>query len=265
MTRWLEHSPLSTMTWVDAVDILLLAWLLYRIFLLLRGTRALRSLIGVGLLVGVYFASGVFGLSAVNWLLDNLSLYLAIALLILFQDDVRNAFAQAGGTFFQRSGRRADAQVVEEVTRAVFLLARKRIGAIIALERLASLDPYVEGANALDARVSKELLLAIFHHNSPLHDGAVVIRADRVVAAGCFLPLTLSKDISRAFGTRHRAAIGLTEGTDALCLVVSEERGTVSLIRDGQVIPIADENDLRGRIQEGMGQERLPRPAEVGA
>src|SRR5690606_23432526 len=114
-----------------------------------------------------------------------------------------------------------------------------------------------------DAKVSKELLLAIFHHNSPLHDGAVIVRGERIVAAGCFLPLTLSKDISRAFGTRHRAGIGLTETTDALCLVVSEERGTVSLIRDGEVIPIADENDLRGRIQESMGRSPAPVTAEV--
>ncbi len=262
---WLENSPLATLSWVDLLDLTILSWLIYRALLLIRGTRAQRSLIGLALLAVIYLASANLGLSALNWLLDNLSLYLAIALLILFQDDVRNALAQAGGTLFQSSTRRSDANVVEEVTRAVFLLARKRIGAIVVLERLASLDPFVEGAHSLDAKVSKELLLAIFHHNSPLHDGAVVVRGERIVAAGCFLPLTLSKDISRAFGTRHRAGIGLTETTDALCLVVSEERGTVSLIRDGEVIPIADENDLRGRIQESMGRDGAPASAEVRA
>ena len=136
--------------------------------------------------------------------------------------------------------------------RACFALAHRKIGALIAIERTAELDNYMEGAHLLDAHVSTELVSAIFHPTSPIHDGAVIIGGDRIRAAGVFLPISLQKTTRRTFGTRHRAAVGLTDTTDALCLVVSEERGTVSLIQNAEVTPVADANDLRQRLQEGM-------------
>lgn len=250
--EWLRDSPFATSTWVDWLDIAILTWLIHRALMLIRGTRAQQSLIGLLLLLVVYAVADAAGLSTLRWVFDNLLVYFVLALLILFQDDIRNALATAGGSLFSGSGRRADANIIEEVGKAVFHLSQRKVGAIVVLERLASLDPYIEGAHQIDARISTELIQSLFHHSSPLHDGAVVVRGERLVAAGVFLPLTLSKDISRAYGTRHRAAIGLTESTDALCLVVSEERGTVSLVQNGVISPVADLNDLRERLQQGL-------------
>lgn len=206
----------------------------------------------------LYVISDLSGLSAMHWVLDTLSVYLALAVLILFQDDIRRALAGAGGTIFTRSNRPVQAPVLEEVVKACFALAQRRIGALIVFERAGSLSAYTEGANRLDALVSTELLAALFHPSSPLHDGAVVIGANRVMAAGVFLPITLSSELGRSLGTRHRAAIGLTEVTDGLCLVVSEERGTVTVVDGGQLAPVADSNDLRQRLAEKLegGQRR---------
>lgn len=251
-----RESPFATSTWVDWVDIGLLALVVYRVLLVMRGTRAMQSLLGLLLLGGLYLVSDALGLSTVHWVLDNLFVYLVLALLILFQEDIRRALARAGGTLFARVATRpSDANVLEEVIKACFALAHRKIGALVVIERAGTLEPYVEGAHAIDALVSTELLQSIFHPSSPLHDGAVVISGNRIVAAGVFLPITLSKDIARAWGTRHRAAIGLTEVTDGLCLVVSEERGTVALVRRGEIVPVADANDLRQRLVEHMGAE----------
>jgi diadenylate cyclase len=179
--------------------------------------------------------------------------YLVIAILILFQEDIRSALARAGGIFSRRSTA-ADANLMEDVIRATFELARKKIGALVAFERGVSLDGFVDGAHRIDSTVSTELLQSIFHPSSPLHDGAVVIAHNRLVAAGVFLPINLSRDVSRSFGTRHRAAIGLSEATDAVCLVVSEERGTVTIVEGGEVIPVADADDLREHLQERLGR-----------
>lgn len=252
MLSWLRQSPLFTAAWVDWLDIGLLAWLIYMGLMLLRGTRGIQSLLGLGILSIFYLLSDVVGLSAIHWVLDHLFVYIVIAMLILFQEDIRRALARAGGTLSARTSRPSDAHLKEEIIKAVFNLAPRKIGALIAIERTAALEPFIEGAQRIDAAVSAELLQSIFHPSSPLHDGAVVISDDRIRAVGVFLPLSLSKSISRAYGTRHRAAIGLTEEADAEVLVVSEERGTVSLVRAGVVIPIADANDLRRRLQEGM-------------
>ncbi|TVQ89955.1 MAG: TIGR00159 family protein [Deltaproteobacteria bacterium] len=252
----IEQSPLATASIIDWVDIAILAWLAYRGLLFLRGTRAMQSLIGLGVLGLVYVLSDDIGLHTLHWVLDNLFVWLVLAIVILFQDDIRRALARAGGTVFGRTQRRADAPVLEEVIRACFLLAKRKIGALIAIERTADLASYAEGAHVLDASASTELIQSVFHPTSPLHDGAVLVSGSRVFAAGAFLPISLSKEVSRAYGTRHRAAIGLTEETDAICLVVSEERGTVSLVQSGKVVPVADANDLRQRLREGMERGR---------
>jgi diadenylate cyclase len=264
----LEQSPLTTASWVDWVDIAILAWLAYRGLLFLRGTRAMQSLIGLAGLALVYMFSDDVGLHTIHWVLDNLFVWLVLAIVILFQEDIRRALARAGGTVFGRTQRTAEAPVLEEVIRACFSLAKRKIGALIALERTAELAPYGEGAHSIGGQASTELLQSIFHPSSPLHDGAALISGSRVMVAGAFLPISLAKDISRAYGTRHRAAIGLTEETDAICLVVSEERGTVSLVQFGKVYPVVDANDLRQRLREsfqGARAEPAPEPEEVDA
>ncbi|MCB9687002.1 MAG: TIGR00159 family protein [Alphaproteobacteria bacterium] len=263
MLEWWDGSPLATATWVDWLDIVLLAIVIYRVLVVMRGTRAAQSLIGLGFVGMLYLLSDLIGLVAVHWVLDKLVVYLVLFLLILFQDDLRKALARAGGFLFGGSTRVAarpsDANVMEEVIKAAFSLAHRKIGALMVIERSASLEAYVEGAYALDAVVSTELLQSVFHPSSPLHDGAVVLAKGRIRAAGVFLPISLSPDVGR-WGTRHRAAIGLSEETDGLCVVVSEERGTVALVSRGQVTPIADANDLRQRLVEKMGEEE-PAPA----
>lgn len=265
LVDWYRSSPFSTATVVDWIDILLLSWLIYRGLLLIRGTRAMQSLLGLGLLGGIYLLAEWLGLSALHWILDNLFVYVILVLLILFQEDIRRALARAGGTLFGRFGATpSDANLMQEVIKAVFALAQRKIGALVAIERKASLEPYCSGAHELHAQVSGELLQSIFHPSSPIHDGAVVLRGDRLVAAGVFLPLSLSKDIQKAYGTRHRAAIGLTEATDAIVLVVSEERGTVALVQDGEITPVADADDLRERLLDTMERPQAE-AVEAGA
>ncbi|MCB9681561.1 MAG: TIGR00159 family protein [Alphaproteobacteria bacterium] len=259
---WLATSPLGTASVIDWVDVGLLAAAVYMVLRVLRGTRAFQSLIGLLLLGFVYLLSSALGLTTLHWVLDNLFVYAVLALIILFQEDIRRVLAQAGGTVFVGSTNPqglTDANLVEEVIKAVFALASRRIGALVALQRNAELEPFCEGAHPLDAIVTTELLQALFHPTSPVHDGAVVIRHGRIAKAGVFLPISLSKGLPKVYGTRHRAAIGLTERTDAVCLLVSEERGTVAVVTDGKVDPVSDPNDLRQKLQEALGQ--VPHPA----
>jgi diadenylate cyclase len=266
MLQWLLDGPLGGATWVDWLDILALSVVLYRILVVMQGTRAAQSLIGLAMIGALYLASDQLGLTAVHWVLDKLFVYVVIALLILFQDDIRRALARAGGTLFATratgASRPSDANAMEEVVKTAFALAHRKIGALMVIERQASLEPYTEGAHPVDAVVATELLQSMFHPSSPLHDGAVVISHGRIVAAGVFLPISLSKELGRSWGTRHRAAIGLSEETDGLWVVVSEERGTVALVSRGEVTPIADTNDLRQRLVEKLGEQPTP-PAIV--
>lgn len=259
MREWisaLREGPLGTATWVDWVDVGLLALAIYATLRVLRGTRAVASLLGLGLLGAVYVLSSLLGLTTLHWLLDNVFVYAVLALLILFQEDIRRVLAQAGGTVLPGGAGAAahgGVALVEEVVKGTFALAARRIGALVALERGASLTTFSEGGHELGAQVSSELLEAVFHPSSPMHDGAVVISGGRIAWAGVFLPLTLSKTLPQTFGTRHRAAVGLTEKTDAVVVVVSEERGTVSVVEDGRLLPVADPNDLRQVLQERLG------------
>jgi diadenylate cyclase len=245
-------SPIDTATWADWVDILVLTFLIYRLLLALRGTRGQQVGVGMMLVGGVYALSKLGGLSTLAWVFDSLAVYIALAVIILFQEDIRRALARAGGSFFRSSGPPSAAKTREQVIQAVFSLAHRKIGALIVFERNASLAPFTEGAHTLDADVSSELLQAVFHPSSLLHDGAVVVREMKILAAGVFVPISMSKDISRSYGTRHRAAIGLTETTDAVCIIVSEERGTVALSKGGRMIPVADSDELRALLHEKL-------------
>ncbi len=247
MLGWLWES----LQWNDVVDIGIMSYLLYRALLILKGTRALQSLVGLVAILGLYVLAEQFELVSLHWLLEKFLVYIVLAVIILFQKDIRRGLARAGGRLFV--GGRSDpgsASMREELIKACFAMASRRVGALVAIERSADLDEYVERATVIDALVSHELLSAIFHPTSPLHDGAVVVQKNRISAAQVFFPLSLSKEIARFFGTRHRAAIGLTEETDAVAIIVSEERGTVSLVVNGRIIPTANANELREQIQE---------------
>ena len=251
LSEWVGDTPFVTATWVDWLDVLLLAAVIYRVLLALRGTRAIQSLVGLLGLVALYAFSRFSGLSTLEWIFDHMFVYLVLALLILFQEDIRRVLATAGGSLASRvAAVRADSSILEEVNKAAFALSRRRIGALIVLEGGASLERFVEGSHTIDAVVRHELLQAIFHPASPMHDGAVLITNNRIANAGVFLPISLASEINRSFGTRHRAAIGLTEATDAICIVVSEERATVAVVAHGEIHPVADMNDLRQVLSE---------------
>ena len=245
MMNWLWE-PLR---WSDLLDIVILAYILYRTILILKGTRAIQVLVGLLSMMLLYVLADRLELVAIQWLLDKLLVYIVLAVIILFQQDIRRGLAKAGGTFFPTFRGNTDVSMIEEIIKASFALASRRIGALIAMERNGSLDEYIEPATQLDAVISHELLQAIFHPNSPLHDGAVVVKDRQLAAAQVFLPLSLTKEVSRFYGTRHRAALGLTEETDAVVIIVSEERGTVAVVIHGEIHPCSDANELRDHLQ----------------
>lgn len=240
----------ANMRWTDAVDIALLWYALYRALLLMKGTRAFQSLVGLVIALVVYAVSGKLELFAIHWMLEKFFAFIVLAVLILFQSDIKRGLAGAGGRFFPSITSTPNPNALEEVIRASFIMASRRIGALIAIQREASLEDYANTGTRLDARVSSELLLAIFHPTSPMHDGALMIREGVVLAAKVFLPLSLARDLSRFYGTRHRAAIGLTEETDAVVIIVSEERGTVGIVVSGVLQPVADANEMREKLLE---------------
>ncbi len=257
------HSTVfSTATWIDAIDVLLLAAVVYRVLVTLKGTRAMQSMFGLFLLGILYQVSELLGLATVHWVLDNLVVYAVLALIILFQDDIRRVLARAGDGLALGPQGSGDVAWIEPVVQASFALAGRRLGALVVVEREGSLAGYLEGAPVLDATPSADLLQAIFHPTSPLHDGAVVVRQRRLAHAAVFFPISLSRDVGRALGTRHRAAIGLTEDSDAVAVVVSEERGTVSLAMKGDIRPMADVAELRTALVELFSQ-RGPEPTEA--
>lgn len=234
----------------DAADILIITILIYWLINQIRGTRAVQMLIGLLMVAALFSASQYFELYTLSWILNNFLASILLVIVILFQADIRRALTRVGrGTLFG-GDRQQRNEMIEEVARAAVLLATKRVGAIIALEREVGLNEYLEAGTRLDARVSRELLVSIFLPTSPIHDGAVVIRRGRITAAGCFLPLTTSQVVSRSLGSRHRAAIGLTEETDAAVIVVSEEEGQISLVREGRITRDMDAGSLRTTLAQ---------------
>jgi uncharacterized protein (TIGR00159 family) len=234
----------------DAVDIAIIAFVVYRIIGLIRGTRAARMLIGLLIVFLTYLSSQFFDLYTLNWVLDNFLSSFLLVIVVIFQHDIRRALTQVGSRPFFGGDSRMAGQDLEEIVRSAVTLASRRIGALIVLEREVGLNEYVEGGTALDARISKELLSSIFLATSPIHDGAVVVRNGRITAAGCFLPLTTNPNVSKTLGTRHRAAIGLTEETDAVVIVVSEEEGSISLVHEGRITRNVDAGTLRNTLQK---------------
>jgi diadenylate cyclase len=244
---------LSTFRWQDGLDILLMAVVIYSGINLIRGTRAVPMLIGVGLVYGIYFVSGVLEIYTINVLLQNMLGWSLVLVFIVFQDDIRRALTQVGTRpLYSPKERIAQNQAVEELVKGVTYLASRRVGALVVLQNEVGLNEYIDVGTRLDAQLSKELVTSIFQPGSPIHDGALIIQQGRITAAGCFLPLTSNPSVSKTLGTRHRAAIGLTEETDALAIVVSEEDGKISLVREGKITRDVDPPTLRTTLQREL-------------
>ncbi len=235
--------------WIlDFLDIALMSVVLYRLLLILKGTKAVQMLVGLGILLLASVASRYLELYTIDWLVQSFWAQIVIAIIVLFQPEIRRALAHIGEAQFLSFTKAEELKSLEEIVRASISLANKKIGALIIIERDTSLRDFIEVGTPLDAKVSRELLASIFHPTSPIHDGAVIIKGNRIAAAGCFLPITLSSELSKALGTRHRAGIGLTEETDAIAIIISEETGFISMAMDGK---------LETKLDMGMMREIL--------
>ena len=251
----------------DLLDIAIVSFLIYEFLKLIRGTRAVQMGVGSLLIVALFYISRLAPLQTVNWLIRNMLVYVAFAAIVIFQSDIRRALAHFGQAPFFRYFNRQEAadETIEEVVVAATMLASQRIGAIIAVEREIGLRNYIESGIPLDAEMTYDLLVTIFQRGSPLHDGAVIVlQENRVAAAACFLPLTVNPRVSREYGTRHRAAIGLTEESDAVAVVVSEETGLISLALDGRIERGLSPDELRERLR-GLLVHRRGTRRYVGA
>jgi diadenylate cyclase len=248
----------------DTIDILIVTFAVYWLLMLIRGTRAVQMLVGLTVLIGASLASEVFQLLTLRLILENFLSSAVLIFIVIFQNDIRRALAQVGRGFFRSKTTRVELQSMEEVVRGAQSLANKRIGAIFVIERETLLDDQIEAGTRVDAEVSKDLLMSIFQTSSPMHDGAVLIQQGRIAAAGCILPLTLRDDLPEGVGTRHRAAVGITEETDALVIVISEETGAMSVVLSGDLLTDLSGPQLRNVLHSVLSgeQRELPQAAE---
>jgi diadenylate cyclase len=263
MTNFTEiREALAHYRWFnDTVDIGLVYYVFYRLLLLIKGTRAFQMLIGLGLMVLVLITSQFLEFYTLDWLIHSFWSQIVLAVVILFQPEIRRTLARVGERHLFRSLSPVEgSKFIEETVKAAVSMANKRIGALIVLERDTDLTTIVEMGTELDAKVTKEILVSIFLPYSPIHDGAAIIRNGRIIAAGCFLPLTLSSNLSKALGTRHRAAVGLTEEADAVVVVVSEETGEISVVMNGVIENSADAPTLRKTLSDLFIQKKNRKP-----
>jgi diadenylate cyclase len=244
----------------SVIDILLVAILIYQFLVLVRGTRAAPMLIGVATLGTAFYLARLEEMRTLNWLLSTLLPYVVFALIVVFQSEIRHALANLGSRISLMRGSSSVADVYDDIVLAANLFSQNQTGALIVIEREIGLRTYIESGVALDARLSYDLLATVFRPSAPLHDGAVIVQRDRIAAAACFLPLSMNPVLSTQLGTRHRAAIGITEETDAVAVIISEETGTISMAVAGSI-----ERDLTvERLRERLGsllRRYAPAPA----
>jgi diadenylate cyclase len=259
LTNLLRRPPVG---WWDLLDIAVVSVLIYEFLKLIRGTRAVQMAVGSLLVIGLFYMSQLAPLQTLNWLIRNMLVYVAFAAIVIFQSDIRRALAHFGQAPFFRYFYRQEAadETIEEVVVAATMLSQHKVGAIFAIEREIGLRNYIESGIPLDAALTYDLLITVFHPGSPLHDGAVILQEGRVAAAACFLPLTVNPRLSRELGTRHRAAIGLTEENDAAAIVISEETGKISIALNGEIERGLTPDDLRARLRDLIQQRRGARP-----
>jgi diadenylate cyclase len=240
---------LDLLTWQDLLDVAIVTIVFYNFLLLIRGTRAVQILVGLVFVAATSYLARWADLVALETLIQKFLIILPFALVVLFQPEIRRALARFGrGPFFGAAPSKAHAYL-HDVVLAASTLAERRTGALIVFERKEGLRVYVENGIALDARLSFDLLVSIFTPDAPLHDGAIIIQAERIAAASCFLPLTANPELSKEHGSRHRAALGISEETDALALVVSEESGEISLAVGGELERHLDKAQLSARLR----------------
>ena len=249
LTNILRRMP--AMTWWDVLDISIVSVVIYEIVKAVRGTRAVQMAMGTALLLLMSYVSRWGHLETIDWLIRNSLGYVVFAVIVLFQADIRRALAHLGRAPFFRYFLTTEGaeETIEEITVAATQLSGLRIGAIIVIERQIGLRNYIEAGLPLDAMLTYDLLVSMFQPKSPLHDGAVIVQNDRIAAAACFLPLTINPLLARHLGTRHRAAIGLTEENDAIAIIVSEETGNISIALDGQLEGPFDATTLKVRLK----------------
>lgn len=244
---------------IDLLDVTIVAFIVYRVLLLIKGTRAMQMLTGLGILGIAFFVSSTMELFTTHWLLSYFFDYLILIVIVLFQDDLRRALTHVGkNPFFASASAEEEREMVDEVARAATRLAKERIGALIVIERETGLKNFIDTGSKIDSKVKAELLYSIFMQNSPIHDGAAIITGGRIAAAGCFLPLSKDPNIDKRYGTRHRAALGLTEDTDAIVVLVSEEAGEAHLVKNGKITTNLNEQELSQSLAALLDLSRGP-------
>jgi diadenylate cyclase len=262
----LEFPSLPRLTWIAALDILVVAYLIYQLLVFIKGTRAVQMAVGLGLVVVFFYFSRWVRLETVSWMLTYVLPYFVFAIIVIFQQEIRRALAHFGqAPLFGGFSSINRNEFYDEIILAVTTLASNQTGALILIERDIGLKTYIESGIALDAALSYDLLVTIFNPSVPLHDGAVVVRSGRIAAAACFLPLTVKPRLSKELGTRHRAAIGVTEETDAVAIIVSEETGAISFAHDGEMERHLDPDTLRLRLRDAFERKTLTPAKQVVA
>lgn len=240
----------------DIIDIILVSIIIYNLLKFLAGTRGWQILIGLLLLLSVWLFAKVLHLNTLEWIFENLWSIGIFLIFVLFQPELRRGLAKLGEKGIFRFLTATNKKVVDEVIRACLFMAERKIGSLIVFERNVDLTNYIEGQVKIDSEVSSELIITIFTPQTPLHDGAIVIKEGKIAFARCFLPLTISTDIPENVGTRHRAGIGISEETDAIAVVVSEERGEISICVDGRIYKNLDALGLRKKLYKLLGIEK---------
>ena len=252
-------SPQLRLTWIGVIDIVVVAVLIYQFLMIVRGRRAAHILIGVITVLATYLASVYLGLELLRGILVSMAPYAPVALIVMFQSELRRLLARIGRRrLLTLGGRLHRREFAEEIVLALAQLSQTKTGALVVVERDIGLRTFIESGVALDAVLSRDLLLAIFQNGSALHDGAVIVKGDRVAAAACFLPLSVRPVVARKLGTRHRAAIGVTEESDCLALVVSEETGQMSVAVSGEIELDVSQEELEHRIANHLARRTEP-------
>ncbi|MFZ4403629.1 MAG: diadenylate cyclase CdaA [Pseudobdellovibrionaceae bacterium] len=245
---------LSHLRWQDILDILLVWMIVYRILVLIKKTGTIQMLSGLGVLAIGYISSIWLELITFNWILEKFFANLFLIIVILFQAEIRRALAHIGSNPFLTEGSSAqDSQVIEEIAKGIIATAQKGYGALIVIEKEIAIDYHIEFGTEIEAKVSAELIESIFHPTGPMHDGAILIRNGQIHSAGCFLPLSKNPVLDKNLGTRHRAALGLTEETDAIVFVISEENKSVSIVQGGHLAPLPELGNIRQALYEAYG------------
>jgi len=254
----LEFFSVPHLTWTAMLDIVVVAVIIYQLLVFIKGTRAVQMALGLALIVVFFYFSRWIALETVSWMVTNILPYFVFVIIVIFQHEIRRALVRFGqAPLFGGFSTINRNEFYDEIVLAVRTLTTNQTGALIVIERDIGLKTYIESGIALDAALSYDLLVSIFNPSVPLHDGAVIIQNRRIAAGACFLPLTVKPRLSKELGTRHRAAIGVTEETDAVAIVVSEETGAISFAHDGEMERYLDPDTLRQRLRNAFERKTL--------